>query len=130
MSLWNLAKRSLSFYWRTNLGVLLAVMVSAIVLTGALVIGDSVRYSLKSMVTTRLGATQLALIPKNRFFRAELANELAKELDTVVAPVLQLRGLIANSDGEKRANRIEVLGVDGRFFDVGKAQNPLRESGN
>jgi hypothetical protein len=46
MSLWNLAKRSLIFYWRTNLGVLLAVMVSAIVLTGALVIGDSVRYSL------------------------------------------------------------------------------------
>ncbi|MBW7992154.1 MAG: ABC transporter permease [Planctomycetes bacterium] len=130
MSLWNLAKRSLSFYWRTNLGVLLAVMVSAIVLTGALVIGDSVRYSLKSMVEARLGETQLALIPNNRFFRAELANDLAKELDTVVAPVLQLRGLIANSDGDKRANRIEVLGVDGRFFEIGTAQNLLRDSPN
>ncbi len=130
MSLWNLAKRSLSFYWRTNLGVLLAVMVSAIVLTGALVIGDSVRYSLKSMVEARLGETQLALVPNNRFFRAELANELAKELDTVVAPVLQLRGLIADSDGEKRANRIEVLGVDGRFFEIGTAQNPLTDSPN
>ncbi len=128
MSLWNLAKRSLSFYWRTNLGVLLAVMVSAIVLTGALVIGDSVRYSLKSMVKARLGETQLALILNNRFFRAELANELAKELDTVVAPVLQLRGMIANGDGDKRANRIEVLGVDGRFFEIGTAQNPLRDS--
>ena len=130
MSLWNLAKRSLSFYWRTNLGVLLAVMVSAVVLTGALVIGDSVRYSLKSMVKARLGETQLALIPNNRFFRAELANDLAKELDTVAAPVLQLRGLIANSDGQKRANRIEVLGVDGRFFEIGTAQNPLRDSLN
>ncbi|MBC8468075.1 MAG: ABC transporter permease [Planctomycetes bacterium] len=130
MSLWNLAKRSLSFYWRTNLGVLLAVMVSAIVLTGALVIGDSVRYSLKSMVEARLGETQLALIPNNRFFRAELANELAKELDTVAAPVLQLRGLIANSNGEKRANRIEVLGVDGRFFEIGTAQSPLGDSPN
>ena len=57
MSLWKLAKRSLSFYWRTNLGVLLAVMVSAVVLTGALVIGDSVRYSLKMMVKARLGKT-------------------------------------------------------------------------
>ncbi len=130
MSLWNLAKRSLIFYWRTNLGVLLAVMVSAIVLTGALVIGDSVRYSLKSMVRARLGETQLALIPYNRFFRSELANELAKELDTVAAPVLQLRGLIADSDGDKRANRIEVLGVDGRFFEIGTAQNPLGDNPN
>jgi len=130
MSLWNLANRSLSFYWRTNLGVLLAVMVSAIVLTGALVIGDSVRYSLQSMVKARLGETQLALIPNNRFFRAELANDIAEELDTVVAPVLQLRGLIADSDGDKRANRIEVLGVDGRFFEIGTAQNPFRDSPN
>jgi len=130
MSLWKLAKRSLGFYWRTNFGVLLAVMVSAVVLTGALVIGDSVRYSLKMMVKARLGKTQLALIPQNRFFRAELADDLAKELDTIVAPLLQLRGLIANGDGAKRANRIEVLGVDGRFFEIGMAQNPLGDSPN
>ncbi len=130
MSLWKLAKRSLSFYWRTNLGVLLAVMVSAVVLTGALVIGDSVRYSLKMMVKARLGKTQLALVPQNRFFRAELADELASELDTVAAPVLQLRGLIASDDGARRANRIEVLGVDRRFFEVGAAQNPLGDSPN
>ncbi len=125
MSLWKLAKRSLGFYWRTNLGVLLAVMVSAVVLTGALVIGDSVRYSLKMMVKARLGATQLALVPKNRFFRAELADELAAELNTVVAPVLKLRGLIANDDGARRANRIEVLGVDQRFFKVEQRKIPL-----
>jgi len=130
MSLWKLAKRSLGFYWRTNLGVLLAVMVSAVVLTGALVIGDSVRYSLKMMVKARLGETKLALVPQKRFFRAELADDLAKELDTIVAPLLQLRGLIANGDGTKRANRIEVLGVDGRFFEIGTAQNPLGDSPN
>ncbi len=128
MSLWKLAKRSLGFYWRTNLGVLLAVMVSAVVLTGALVIGDSVHYSLKMMVKARLGATQLALVPQNRFFRAELADELAAELNAVVAPVLKLRGLIANDDGARRANRIEVLGVDQRFFKVGAAQNPFGDN--
>jgi ABC-type lipoprotein release transport system permease subunit len=130
MSLWKLAKRSLGFYWRTNLGVLLAVMVSAVVLTGALVIGDSIRYSLKMMVRARLGATKLALVPQKRFFRAELADDLTKELDTIVAPLLQLRGLIANGDGTKRANRIEVLGVDGRFFEIGTAQNPFGDSLN
>ncbi len=128
MSLWKLAKRSLGFYWRTNLGVLMAVMVSAVVLTGALVIGDSVRYSLKMMVKARLGATRLALVPQNRFFRAELADELAAELNTVAAPVLKLRGLIASDDGTTRANRIEVLGVDQRFFKVGAAQNPFGDN--
>jgi len=116
MNLCRLVKRSLGFYWRTNLGVLLAVMVGTAVLTGALAVGDSVRHSLKMLVTARLGTAQLALAGQNRFFRAKLADELAAELNTVVAPVLQLRGLIANSDDTKRVNKVEVLGVDERFF--------------
>jgi len=100
-------------------------MVSTAVLTGALVVGDSVRYSLKMMVTARLGRAQLAIAAQNRFFRAGLANELAAELNTTVAPLLQLRGLIANSNGSKRANRIQVLGVDERFFTVGAGGNPF-----
>ncbi len=123
MTLLRLVKRSLGFYWRTNLAVCLAAMVSTAVLAGALVVGDSVRYSLKMMVTARLGRTQFALDARNRFFRARLANELAAELNTTVAPVLQLRGLIANSNGTKRANRIQVLGVDQRFFRVGAGEN-------
>ncbi|MGD8501494.1 MAG: ABC transporter permease, partial [Phycisphaerales bacterium] len=119
MSLWRLVIRSLGFYWRTNLGVLLAVTVSTAVLTGALVVGDSVRHSLMMVVNARLGTTQLALVSQNRFFGTGLADELAAELNVTVAPVLQLRGLIANSDGTRLANRVEVLGVDERFFEIG-----------
>jgi len=122
MNLWGLVKKSLSFYWRTNLGVLLAVMVSTAVLTGALVVGDSVRHSLMMMVNARLGSTQLALVSQNRFFTAELADELSAELNVTVSPVLRLRGLIANSDDTRLANKIEVLGVDGRFFEIGSQQ--------
>jgi len=119
MSLWRLVKRSLCFYWRTNLGVLLAVLVSTAVLTGALVVGDSVRHSLMMMVEARLGNTSLALVSENRFFKAELADELAAELNAAIAPVLHLRGLIANSDGTRLVNRVEVFGVDERFFEIG-----------
>ncbi|MHC4619247.1 MAG: FtsX-like permease family protein, partial [Planctomycetota bacterium] len=119
MDLWRLVKRSLRFYWRTNAGVLLTAAVSTAVLTGALVVGDSVRYSLRRMVTLRLGKTQLALAGGSRFFRGRLADDLAEELNTDVAPILQLRGLISNSSGTKRANRVEVLGVDERFYEVG-----------
>ena len=125
MRLLELAKKSLGFYWRTNLGVLLAVMTSTAILTGALVVGDSVRHSLAMMLTARLGRTQLALVADNRFFSAGLADKLAQELNTIVAPVLHLRGIVANSDGTKRANKIEVLGVDDRFFIIGANKNPF-----
>ncbi len=39
MSLWRLFKSSLTFYWRTNVGVLLAAMVATAVLVGALLVG-------------------------------------------------------------------------------------------
>jgi putative ABC transport system permease protein len=128
MSLFGLAKKSLGFYWRTNLGVLLAIVVSTAVLVGALIVGDSVRYSLRRMVWARLGTTQLALVPQGRFFRAELADDLQSELNTTVAPVLQLRGMITDSNSEKRANRIEVLGIDHRFYKVGSAPNPFGDN--
>ena len=122
MNLWRLVKKSLSFYWRTNLGVLLAVMVSTAVLTGALVVGDSVRHSLMMMVNARLGSAQLALVSQSRFFTVALADELSAELNVNVAPVLRLRGLIANSDDTRLANKIEVLGVDERFFEIGSKE--------
>jgi len=126
MSLWRLAKQSLCFYYRTNLGVLLTVVVSTAILTGALLVGDSVRYSLRMIVKARLGNTQVALFPQSGFFTEGLANELANELNTSVAPVLYVRGMITDSNDSRRANRIEVLGVDERFFTVGAAENTLR----
>jgi len=122
MNLGRLVKSSLCFYWRTNTGVLVSVAVAAAILTGALFLGDSVRYSLKRLVAVRLGEVELALAGQNRFFRAELADDLAAELEAEVAPVLQLRGLIANSKGTRRANRINVLGADERFYSLGETK--------
>ena len=41
--------RSLVHYWRTNLAVLLGVMAGTAVISGALVVGDSVRESLRRL---------------------------------------------------------------------------------
>jgi len=125
MSLWRLATRSLSFYWRTNAAVLLAVAVATAVLTGALAIGDSVQYTLGRTLDARLGRTGFAVMPQGRFFRPELANDLERQLGGVVAPVLQVAGIITNEDGSRRINRVRVLGVNDKFYAAGAVPNPL-----
>jgi len=125
MRLVSLVKKSLLFYWRTNLGVLLAVMTSTAILTGALLVGDSVRHSLRMMAASRLGSTNLALVANNRFFTTALADKMEKELNTTTAPVFYLRGIVANSDGTKRVNKIDVFGVENRFFAIGANNNPF-----
>ncbi len=119
MGLLQLVKRTVFFYWRTNLGVLLTVVVSAAVLTGALAIGDSIHHSLIMMVKARLGDVDHALVARGRFFREALADDLSSSLDGRVAPLLHVRGMIASGDGSDRANRIEIYGVDDRFYAVG-----------
>jgi putative ABC transport system permease protein len=123
MSLWLLVVRSLRFYWRTHMAVLLAVVVATGVLTGALVVGDSVQYTLRRTVEARLGRTEFAVVPQNRYFRAALADDLDKQLGGTVAPVLQVAGIVSNDSGSRRVNRVQVLGVDERFYAIGPGSN-------
>ena len=55
MNLATLAKRSLLYHARSHVGAILGSAVAAAVLIGALVVGDSVRESLKRMALARLG---------------------------------------------------------------------------
>jgi putative ABC transport system permease protein len=97
-------------------------MVSTAILVGSLVIGDSVRYSLRKIVFDRLGTTEFALSSGDRFFRIQMADDLAKSLNTEVAPLLQTRGIAIAEGGQPRVNDIQVVGVDGRFGEMGGAK--------
>ncbi len=116
MSIGKLIFRSLQFYWRAHLGVLLGTILAGAILTGALVVGDSVRFSLKQLALVRLGQTTQALTSGDRFFRADLAQELEAQLHTPIAPLLMLRGSVTTPEGTHRANEVQVLGVDERFW--------------
>ena len=115
--------RSLTHYWRTHLAVLLGVIAGTTVISGALIVGDSVRDSLKTMSLDRLGGVDHAL-HAGRFVRQELAEELetqlqASELFTTQAPALIMDGALVREadDGtvSERVGSVRVCAVDERF---------------
>lgn len=124
MSAWRLAIRSLRHYWRTNVGVVLGLAVGSMILTGSLLVGDSVRYSLLRLAALRTGLTEFAVTTGDRFARIALADGMGAELgeSAVVAPVLVTRGSVGAPGAGRRVSGVQVLGVDSRFHAL--APNP------
>src|SRR5438874_3566929 len=98
MTLSQLLRRSLVFHRRGNLAVLLGVAVGTAVLTGALLVGDSLRGSLRDLTLQRLGWIDHTLIAP-RFFRAELADKLPADR---VAPAILLQAALSTGSGQSR----------------------------
>ena len=122
MSNIHLIAASLWFHRRTNLAVACGVAVGAAVLTGALLVGDSMRGSLRHLTLDRLGRIDDALVT-GHFFRAALADEVAGPTGEPVeaAPAILLRTSLENADPQSsaRANRVELIGCDARFWRLG-----------
>lgn len=121
MNFRTLILRSLTFHARSHLGVILGAAVGGAVLIGALIVGDSVRTSLKEMALTRLGKIDHAMVTNDRLFREQLAEEMSSGQIKAV-PVLMLPGVAVNSDSEIRADRVQVVGVNEKFWDLADAQ--------
>jgi hypothetical protein len=111
--------RALIHHWRVNLAVMLAAAVATAVLAGALLVGDSVRGSLRELTLDRLGRIDSALVGQ-RFFREGLADDLAarpefQEAFEAIAPAILIRGSATGTDSGTRASRVTILGIDERF---------------
>ena len=119
MSAFRLICRSLLHHARTHLAVAAGVAVAAAVLTGALLVGDSMRGSLRTMSLDRLGEIRAALAAPT-MFRAALADELAAALHqqgshAAVVPAILTSGSMETARGgaaARRANRVQVIGLD------------------
>ena len=117
------AIRNFLHYLRFNLTVAIGVAISTAILTGGLIVGDSVRYSLEQGTRYRLGGARTAITTGDRFTTASLAALLQEELsdplnhdqDVICAPIFQLQGVATADGGRMRVNRIQVLGVNEQF---------------
>jgi ABC-type lipoprotein release transport system permease subunit len=115
-----LIQRSLAYYWQTNVVVVLGVAIAVAVLTGALLIGESVRGSLRDLVSQRLGATD-QFVASTNFFREGLATDFLQPGVTstgidATCPLIALDGLVTHEPSRRRAGDVRVYGVDERFW--------------
>lgn len=134
MSSWRLVLASLLHHRRASAAIAAGVAVATAVLTGALLVGDSVRGSLRHMVIDRLGRVDQALVT-DRFFRAELATELATSPEfprefTAALPAIMLQATVEAPGSGRRANQVHVIGADERIWALHSDQPAQRLNGD
>ncbi len=118
-----LLKRNLTYFWRTNVAVILGVAAAVAVLAGALLVGDSVRGSLRDMSRQRLGQTEL-VVTSSGFFREQLSADLQKENSFIARglsasiPMIELEGSVTEDKSRARAGNVRVYGIDERFWSL------------
>ena len=105
-----LTRASLRYYKATNAMVVLGVAVAVAVLSGALLVGASVRESLRELALSRLGATEV-IVTSPTFFRAVLADDVNAD----AAPLIAMNGAVSHDESRRSAGRVMVYGIDDRF---------------
>ncbi|QDU22283.1 FtsX-like permease family protein [Urbifossiella limnaea] len=106
LTLPRLVARNLRFHWRGNVAVLLGVAVGSAVLTGALLVGDSLRGSLRAKAERQLAGVQAAA-----FFPRPVRAAVSP---AEAAPALVLPGSLQLGD-DGYLGRVTVYGVDRSF---------------
>jgi putative ABC transport system permease protein len=109
---------NLVYYIRKNLLLALGVAISGAVLTGALVVGDSVTYSLNRIVDQRLGSVTHVLKAGDRYFTSALSDRVETSLQRPVSSVLMQEGSAVADGGARRINHVQVLGVGPSFDEM------------
>ncbi len=128
MTIWNYLFKSIRYYRKQHLAVFAASLLGTAVLTGALIVGDSVKLSLQNLVEARLGKTQVAMSTADRFVRSALADEIKRETGAHTVALLQNQGLAINPENDLRLENTRVFGVDDGFWDLGSSRPPQPEN--
>ena len=119
--------RNLLYFRAANLAVMAGMAVATAVLTGALMVGDSVRGSLHDLAVQRLGPVDHALVT-TRFFDASLADRLAGKVAGVeIAPAVVVRGGASDEDKTRKTAGVQIAAVGGDWVPVPRGQTVIND---
>src|SRR5262245_3306772 len=135
MSIFSVVIAGLCHHWRIHAAVAMGVAAATAVLTGALLIGDSVRGSLRHLVLDRLGKIDEMLVT-DRFFREEMAAELAENRHMGATRSLSVPAIVFPSamlqsegpNGRRMAAGVLVLGSDAEFWELDNSAQRVKKS--
>ena len=124
MSPWSLVTHSLKYFARSHFAVGAGVAAATAVIVGALVVGDSVRGSLRGLVVDRLGNLQ-GVLQSRTFFKPEIVSGVSTDEKADIAPAIVLPSATVESKhaGELlRASQVQVLGIESSFWKLASSR--------
>ncbi len=151
--MWQLVQKTLIYYWRVMLPVVAGVSVATAVIVGALLVGDSMRGSLRDIALDRIGSIDQVFIAPRWFDQASIErvrqqhSSDSHSLETVLwiqQVVAEHRSANAGSAAASqpasdlpvvrpqidRATEMTLLGIDDSFWSLGSIRpmkNPIGE---
>lgn len=119
MTLQDYILQSVRHYWRGHLGLLLGTFLAATILTGSLLVGDSVRASLRRVAALRLGKIEGGVLGGDRWFTEDLARQ------SNAVPLIMAVGSASAANAKVRVNGAQVLGVGDDFWKLSPSAKPI-----
>ena len=119
MTLFQFILSSARHYWRAHLGLLFGAFLASAILCGSLLVGDSVRASLRRVAELRLGQVESGLLGGDRWFTENLARQVQS------VPAILAVGSASGANGKVRVNGAQVLGVDADFWKLSASGTPV-----
>ena len=111
-----LIRASLAHHRGLHLLIVAGIAVAVSVLAGALLVGASVRASLRDLAMSRLGATEL-VVTSTTSVREALASDLTADAHIAAAtPIVAVVGSVTHEASRRTAARVQIFGVDDRFL--------------
>lgn len=108
--------QSVRFYKRPFLFQILTIILLTALITGSLLIGSSVKESLKRTSAEKLGNTGFLISSGTRYFNSGITNRLKDSSRVECSGILEMNGYCQSLGSGKTAFSIHIFGVNHDFF--------------
>ena len=129
MTTFRLILRNLFYFRAASLAVVAGMIVATAALAGSLMVGDSVRGSLRDLAVRRLGPIDYALV-STRFFDDSAKNALvdrvaksagiAEQFDLSPAIIATGTASAGNAEKKTRTSGVQIISIGGEWAKVAK----------